>query len=196
MRLAQNLYGSTTFKLTSLNLKVSIDWWLLTLQWCFCFPLRGKHHQHLHKKATNFILFWKASTSSSKRFLQSSLGNPLFFFSFCFVKLLCGVIELPMIMEWSQRVDDWSRSVFLTFSFCTSSYVVNLKDVVECVERLFWNLTGNRNVTFGGKIVIFSGTFHRLLKTSCCATRRRSRYSAKKIKRCSGMMFNFMNARY
>ena len=57
------------------------------------------------------------------------------------------------------------------------------KDVVECVERLFQNLTGNRNVPFGGKIIVFSGDFRQTLPVVQQAGR--AGIVAKTLKRCS-----------
>ena len=56
------------------------------------------------------------------------------------------------------------------------------KDVVECVEKLFQNLTGNRNVPFGGKIMVFSGDFRQTLPVVQRAGR--AGIVSKTLKRC------------
>ena len=57
------------------------------------------------------------------------------------------------------------------------------KDVVECVERLLRDLTGNRNLLFGGKIFVFGGDFRQTLPV--IGRQGRAGTVSKTIQRCS-----------
>ena len=57
------------------------------------------------------------------------------------------------------------------------------KDVVECVERLLRDLTGNRNLLFGGKFFVFGDDFRQTLPV--IGRQGRAGTVSKTIQRCS-----------